>query len=57
MSDFFRMFRKKETGAVSVDWIVLTAAAITFCVVIFSAMKTNALDHTGRLATFMSTYR
>ena len=42
MSTFFNKFRRDETGAVTVDWVVLTAAVIGLVLVVFAAIESAA---------------
>ncbi|MEM9967690.1 MAG: hypothetical protein AAF755_06275 [Pseudomonadota bacterium] len=42
MWKFIENFRHSERGAVTVDWIVLTAAIIGLAVAVFSALSTSA---------------
>ena len=45
MIKFFKNFRKDESGAVTVDWVVLTAAVVALAAVAFNQVKsgTNTL--------------
>lgn len=45
MIKFIKNFRKDETGAVTVDWVVLTAAVVGLAVAAYSAIEssTNSL--------------
>ncbi|MFY0662337.1 MAG: hypothetical protein JXR15_17720 [Shimia sp.] len=47
MIKFFKNFRKDEAGAVTVDWVVLTAAVVGLAVAAFTAIETT----TGNLTT------
>ncbi|MDK3017121.1 hypothetical protein [Pseudodonghicola flavimaris] len=52
MSKLFKSFAKRETGAVTVDWVVLTAAIVGLCGVVFAALY----DATGGLGTSVGEY-
>lgn len=41
MIKFFKNFRKDEDGAVTVDWVVLTAAIVGLAVAAYSTIETN----------------
>lgn len=45
-----------DDGAVTVDWVVLTAAVIGLCVLIASAMQDNALGLANALSDYMSNW-
>ncbi len=47
MTKFIKNFRKDENGAVTVDWVVLTAAVVGLAVAAYTAIETN----TNTLAT------
>jgi Flp pilus assembly pilin Flp len=40
MIKFFKTFRKDEAGAVTVDWVVLTAAVVALAGAAFSSIQT-----------------
>lgn len=44
MFKFIKNFRKDEDGAVTVDWVVLTAAIVALAVVAFETIGQNATD-------------
>ena len=46
MIKFFKNFRKDEDGAVTVDWVVLTAAVVGLAIVAYGAIE----DQTELLA-------
>ncbi|ETX14812.1 hypothetical protein OCH239_20890 [Roseivivax halodurans JCM 10272] len=54
MIDFLKTFRKDEDGAVTVDWVVLTAAVVGLAVAAFSTINTNAKTLTGEIGTSIS---
>jgi Flp pilus assembly pilin Flp len=43
MIKFIKNFRKDEDGAVTVDWVVLTAAVVGLAIAAYSTIETNAL--------------
>ncbi|GAA6181307.1 MULTISPECIES: hypothetical protein [unclassified Shimia] len=47
MIKFIKNFRKDEAGAVTVDWVVLTAAVVGLAVAAFTAIEST----TGTLTT------
>ena len=51
MIKFFKNFRKDEDGAVTVDWVVLTAAVVALGIGAISLITTN----TNTLATTIGT--
>ncbi|MWD27675.1 hypothetical protein E0K89_009335 [Aquicoccus sp. SCR17] len=44
MSSFLNSFFTDETGAVTVDWVVITAAVVGFSAVSFWAIEDNSND-------------
>ncbi len=44
MLKFLNTFRKDEDGAVTVDWVVLTAAVVGLAIAAYSAIETSATD-------------
>ncbi|MGJ8544587.1 MAG: hypothetical protein ACSHWZ_04020 [Sulfitobacter sp.] len=42
MMNFIKNFRKDENGAVTVDWVVLTAAVVGLAVAAYTAIETEA---------------
>ena len=51
-----KSFFTDDNGAVTVDWIVLTAAIAGLVVLISSAMQDGALGLADALASFMSNW-
>jgi Flp pilus assembly pilin Flp len=51
MTNFIKNFRNDENGAVTVDWVVLTAAVVGLAVAAYSAINTNAATLIGTAAT------
>lgn len=54
MINFFKNFRKNESGAVTVDWVVLTAAVVALGGAAYTAILNGADDLTSNTADFMS---
>ena len=42
MLKFINTFRKDEDGAVTVDWVVLTAAVVGLAIAAYSTIETNS---------------
>ncbi|KIC09912.1 hypothetical protein RA19_14255 [Leisingera sp. ANG-M1] len=53
MIKFFKNFRKEESGAVTVDWVVLTAAVAALGGVVYTAIEDGADDLTDKTSTFL----
>ncbi|WP_293572687.1 hypothetical protein [Phaeobacter sp.] len=49
-------FTEKDDGAVTVDWVVLTAAIVGLVVLIASSMEDGALGLADLLAAYMSNW-
>lgn len=49
MTKFIKNFRKDEDGAVTVDWVVLTAAAVAA----YTSIETGATALTANTDTFL----
>jgi len=43
MNRFFTAFCRDAEGAVTVDWVVLTAAIVGFCIAVYTVMEDNTL--------------
>jgi Flp pilus assembly pilin Flp len=54
MTKFFKNFRKDEDGAVTVDWVVLTAAVVGLAIAAYSSIQTGATDLTSKTGSFLS---
>ncbi len=52
MIKFFKNFRKDESGAVTVDWVVLTAAVAALAGVVYTGIESG----TSGLVTNTGTY-
>ncbi|EDQ05004.1 hypothetical protein OIHEL45_09693 [Sulfitobacter indolifex HEL-45] len=48
--NFIKNFRNDEDGAVTVDWVVLTAAIVGLAIVAFSTIGENTELLTGQIA-------
>ncbi|WP_169795960.1 Flp family type IVb pilin, partial [Pseudoponticoccus marisrubri] len=42
MIKFIQNFRKDENGAVTVDWVVLTAAVVGLAIAAYTTIETNS---------------
>ena len=54
MMNFIKNFRKNEDGAVTVDWVVLTAAVVALAGAAYTSVQTGASDLTNSTGTFLS---
>ncbi|MEX5598793.1 hypothetical protein [Pseudophaeobacter sp. C1-32P7] len=52
MIKFIKNFRKDDSGAVTVDWVVLTAAVAALAGAVYTAIETGA----GSLTTSTGSY-
>ncbi len=55
MIKFSKNFRKDENGAVTVDWVVLTAAVVGLAVAAYTTIETNTKTLAGAAADRIST--
>ena len=53
MIKFIKNFRKDENGAVTVDWVVLTAAVVGLAVAAYTSIQTGATGLTADTQTFL----
>ncbi|MDG1472756.1 hypothetical protein [Pseudosulfitobacter sp. SM2401] len=53
MMKFIKNFRKDENGAVTVDWVVLTAAVVGLAVAAYTSIETGATELTTDTDTFL----
>jgi len=53
MSAPFAGFLKSEDGAVTVDWVVLTAAIVGLGVAVIGSVSNGALDHSSGLGAHL----
>ena len=55
MAHFMRTFLQNEDGAVTVDWVVLTAAVVGLAIAIVVSMQSGALTLTGNIGDYLDT--
>jgi Flp pilus assembly pilin Flp len=55
MLDFIKNFRADEDGAVTVDWVVLTAAIVGMGIAVLAAVRGGAEDMGDNIATQLAT--
>lgn len=55
MKNFMNKFRKDEDGAVTVDWVVLTAAVVGLAVAAYTSIENGATELTADTETFLGT--
>ncbi|QUJ75312.1 hypothetical protein KDD17_09900 [Sulfitobacter albidus] len=53
MMKFLKNFRNDESGAVTVDWVVLTAAVVGLAIAAYGSIQTGASSMTENTATFL----
>ncbi len=53
MMNFIKNFRKDDSGAVTVDWVVLTAAVVGLAVAAYSSIESGAETLTANTSTYM----
>ncbi|WP_372613728.1 hypothetical protein [Aquicoccus sp.] len=53
MIKFFKNFTKDEDGAVTVDWVVLTAAVVGLAVAAYTSIETGATGLTDATSTYI----
>ncbi len=51
MLNFIKNFRKDEDGAVTVDWVVLTAAVVALAGAAYTSISTGTSSLTGSIST------
>lgn len=54
MINFFKNFRKNESGAVTVDWVVLTAAVVALGGAAYTAINNGTTGMAGNVASAMT---
>jgi Flp pilus assembly pilin Flp len=54
MLDFIKNFRAEEDGAVTVDWVVLTAAIVGLGIAVILAVRGGTVDMAGDIGTTLS---
>lgn len=55
MIKFFKNFRKDESGAVTVDWVVLTAAVAALAGVVYTSIENGAASLTSATGSYLGT--
>ncbi len=55
MLNFFKNFRKDDSGAVTVDWVVLTAAIVAMAVAGYGGIKSSTEAVAASAASGIST--
>ncbi len=55
MFDFIKTFHKDEDGAVTVDWVVLTAAIVGIAVTLMATVETGISNLGTKINTELST--
>lgn len=53
MMKFLKNFRNDESGAVTVDWVVLTAAVVGLAIAAYGSIQSGASSMTANTATFL----
>lgn len=53
MLKFIKKFRKDEDGAVTVDWVVLTAAVVALAGAAYTAIETGASNLSSDTGSFI----
>ena len=53
MMKFIKNFRNDEDGAVTVDWVVLTAAVVGLAVAAYTSIEDGAKGLTANTSTFL----
>jgi Flp pilus assembly pilin Flp len=53
MIKFIKNFGKDEAGAVTVDWVVLTAAVVGLGAAAYTSIESGATDLTSSISTYM----
>ena len=54
MMNFIKNFRADEDGAVTVDWVVLTAAVCGLAIAAYSSINTGSQATTANTSSFMT---
>jgi len=55
MMNFIKNFRNDESGAVTVDWVVLTAAVVGLAVAAYTSIETGSSGLTAGTDSHMQT--
>ena len=53
MIKYIKNFRNDEDGAVTVDWVVLTAAVVGLAIAAYSSIEEGATDFTSDTSTYL----
>jgi Flp pilus assembly pilin Flp len=53
MMNFIKNFRADEDGAVTVDWVVLTAAVVGLGIAAYTSIESGSETLTANTSTFM----
>ncbi|UWR23403.1 Flp family type IVb pilin [Sulfitobacter sp. S190] len=53
MMNFIKNFRDDESGAVTVDWVVLTAAVVGLAIAAYTSIESGATGMTAATSTFL----
>ncbi|MEP2922177.1 hypothetical protein [Sulfitobacter sp.] len=53
MMKFVKNFRNDEDGAVTVDWVVLTAAVVGLAIAAYGSIQTGATNMTSNTTSFL----
>ena len=53
MMKFIKNFRKDENGAVTVDWVVLTAAVVALGAAAYSSIESGSTALTASTSTYL----
>lgn len=56
MFQFVKRYLCDDRGAISVDWVVLTAAIVGLTVFIATAMQTEAVSGSDQVSIYMTDY-
>jgi len=56
MKFFMKKFFTDETGAVTVDWVVLSASVVLLLGAGYGAMESGTTDLSDNVSTYMSTW-
>lgn len=54
MMKFVKNFRNDEDGAVTVDWVVLTAAVVGLAIAAYGSISSGAGDMTAQTSDFLN---
>lgn len=54
MLDFIKNFRTEEDGAVTVDWVVLTAAIVGLGIAVILAVRSGTVNMASDIGTTLS---